>query len=95
MKFLKNSDNYFICGRSYGFCSVFLLRGNHIRKINIFRNNNQSIYNERNNIKNDNYFITNICINKISRDSGYILVTSNDQTLKAYYYENRNNVFAD
>ena len=95
MKFLKNSDNYFICGRSYGFCSVFLLRGNHIRKINIFRNNNQSVYNKRNNIQNDQYFITNICINKVSRDSGYILVTSNDQTLKAYYYQNRNNVFVD
>ena len=93
MKSLNN--NYFICGRSYGFCSIFLLRDSHIRKINIFRNNNQSIYDDHAKIENDKYFIDNICVKSISNDFGYILVSSNDQTLKAYYYNNKNNVFID
>ena len=67
MKSLNN--NYFICGRSYGFCSIFLLRENNIRKINIFRNNNQSIYKKDVNINNDKYFITNIYVRRVFSDN--------------------------
>ena len=93
MKSLNN--NYFICGRSYGFCSIFLLRENNIRKINVFRNNNQSIYKKDVNINNDKYFITNIYVRRVFSDYRYILVSSNDQTLKAYHFQNKNNVFID
>ena len=93
MKSLNN--NYFICGRSYGFCSLFLLRKNHIRKINIFRNNNKSIYEQHTNIENDKYFINEICIRRVDDKNGYIIVSSNDKTLKIYSYKNKDNVFID
>ena len=89
-------DNYFICGRSFGYCSIFLLRDKTIRNINIFRNNNLSTFNPLD-IKNDTFFITHICVkeafnnNKIN--GGYILVSSIDKTLKIYSYifkENNN-----
>ena len=85
IKSLEN--NYFICGRSYGFCSLFLLRETAIRKINIFRNNNLS-FNGNYNAQNDEYHITNICIKKINDSFGYILVSSIDKTLKVYCYNN-------
>ena len=72
-------DNYFICGRSFGYCSILLLRNKAIRNINIFRNNNLSVFvNDKANkkaekvksncldIKNDKFFITHICVNKTS-----------------------------
>ena len=88
-------NNYFICGRNFGYCSLFLLREKEIRKINIFRNNNLRTSNEIYDSKNDNYFITNICIKKISEIHGYILVSSVDKTLRVYYYHNKDNNFID
>ena len=89
MKYLGN--NYFICGRSFGFCSLFLLSENSIRKINIFRNNNLVNYNNICNDRVDNYYITDICIRKITGQSyGYILISSADRTLKVYSYEFHN-----
>ena len=38
MKHIENE--YFICGREFGFCSIFKARDSLIRKVNIFRNNN-------------------------------------------------------
>ena len=92
MKYLGN--NYFICGRSFGFCLLFLLRENSIRKINIFRNNNLVNYNNICNDRFDNYYITVICIIKITGQSyGYILISSADRTLKVYSYEFHNMPF--
>lgn len=78
-------NDYFICGRSFGFCSIFLLKDNNIRKINIFRNNNLSVYDENNKYEKDNYLITDICIKETS-DKKYILISSVDKTLKVYEY---------
>lgn len=50
--------NNFICGRSLGYCSIFLLRENSIRKVNIFRNNNLSIYNNSNIIRHSRTYVT-------------------------------------
>ena len=88
MKHLGN--NYFICGRSFGFCSLFLLRENSLRKINIFRNNNLSVYQDENTTRNDEYSITDICIRKKSETEGNILISSVDKTLKVYNYEYHN-----
>ena len=88
MKHLGN--NYFICGRSFGYCSLFLLRENSIRKINIFRNNNLSVYQDANSTRNDEYSITDICIRKKSETKGNILISSVDKTLKVYNYEYHN-----
>ena len=49
--------NNFICGRSIGFCSIFLLREKNIRKVNIFRNNNLSVYNNSNAIRYSRSYI--------------------------------------
>ena len=87
MKHLGN--NYFICGRSFGFCSLFLLRENSIRKINIFRNNNLSVYQNENTIRNDPYSISDICIRRISNIEGNIIISSVDKTLKVYHYNFR------
>ena len=81
MKDLGN--NYFICGRSYGFCSVFLLRENSIRKVNIFRNNNLS-YIGNYDYNYDNFYITNICVDY---NNGLILISSADKTIKIYDFE--------
>ena len=87
-------DNYFICGRSFGYCSIFLLRDKTIRNINIFRNNNLSSFNPLD-IKNDTFFITHICVNKtFNKDKekgGFILVSSIDKTLKIYDYTFKEN----
>ena len=80
-------NNYFICGRSFGFCSIFLLREKSIRKINIFRNNNLRASDEPYSIRDDIYFITNICIGETSETDGYILVSSFDNSFKAYSYQ--------
>ena len=77
-------NNYFICGRSFGFCSIFLLREKSIRKINIFKNNNASV--KPYNLINDNYYITDICVKKTSENKGIILISSVDKTLKVYNY---------
>ena len=92
IKYLRN--NYFICGRSFGFCSIFLLREDNIRKINIFRNNNSWFYNPYSfNSQFDKYYITDICFKKICyKEEGicftYLLVTSFDKTVKIYLYAN-------
>ena len=86
---MKVIDNdYFICGRNYGFCSIFKMRNSFIRKINIFRNNNLMFSENINksNFKNDDYYITNICCAQINEKEGYILISSADNTLKAYTY---------
>lgn len=88
---MKVIDNdYFICGRQYGFCSIFKMRNSYLRKINIFRNNNL-MYSENidnsNVYRNDNYYITNICCAKMAENEGYILISSADKTLKAYTYK--------
>jgi len=80
--------NYFICGREYGFCSIFLLRVEEgsVRKINIFRNNNLNDYNNSE-IPKDDYYITDICVKEDNSDNfGYILISSFDKTLKVYKY---------
>lgn len=80
--------NYFICGRAFGFCSIFLLREkniNKIIKINIFRNNNASV--KPYDLINDNYIITDICVKENSEEGGLILVSSADKTLKVYSYQ--------
>ena len=82
---LKN--NYFLAGRSYGYCSLFLLREKSIRKINIFRNNNLSVSKTINDYKDDQFYITDIYVKETSRDTGYILISSKDKTLKIYKYE--------
>ena len=89
-------NNYFICGRSFGFCSIFLLReeegkGKSIRKINIFRNNNLRTSDEAFEVTKDNYYINNICIKKTSVATGNILVSSVDKTLKVYSFSFINN----
>ena len=80
--------NYFICGRSFGFCSIFLLRedGKYIRKVNIFRNNNLRTSDEEFNVSNDEFYISNICVKRKSETNGNILVCSKDKTLKAYNF---------
>lgn len=84
-------DNYFICGRSFGYCSIFLLRNKTIRNINIFRNNNLSIFGNGLDIGNDKFYITHICVSKTSKNNGinkgYIFVSSEDKALKIYSYE--------
>ena len=89
-------NNYFICGRSFGFCSIFLLReeegkGKSIRKINIFRNNNLRTSYESFEVNNDKYYINNICIKKTSVATGNILVSSVDKTLKIYSFSYKSN----
>ena len=76
--------NYFICGRAFGFCSVFLLREKSIRKINIFKNNNASV--KPYNLIKDNYYIIDICVKETSENEGIILISSVDKTLKVYSY---------
>ena len=76
--------NYFICGRAFGFCSIFLLREKSIRKINIFRNNNASI--KPYNLLDDKFYITDICVKEKSEIDGYILISSVDKTLKVYKF---------
>ena len=90
-------NNYFICGRSFGFCSIFLLRERtkNIRKINIFRNNNLRTSDEEFEVMNDNYLINNICVKRTSADRGNILVSSVDKTLKAYSYSFRQNDYIE
>ena len=82
MKYLGN--NYFICGRSFGFCSLFLFRENTktIRKINIFRNNNLKTSDKNIDEDKDDFLINNICICKTSSGTGNILISSVDKTLK-------------
>ena len=80
-------DDYFICGRAFGFCSIFRKRYFSIRKINIFRNNNLRSSNDEYDFDKDNYYITDICCVKTSDNDGYILTTSADRTLKVYEYE--------
>ena len=93
--------NYFICGRSFGFCSIFLLREKEksIRKINIFRNNNQSSSEHGFNVIRDDFCINNICVEEMTYENdprnpiafGRLLVYSVDKTLKIYnfkYFEN-------
>ena len=87
-------NNYFICGRTFGFCSIFLLKGDNIKKINIFRNNNAWVYNSYlSNSQFDKYYITDICFKEICyNEKGicfkYLLVTSFDKTVKIYLYAN-------
>ena len=76
--------NYFICGRAFGFCSIFLLREKSIRKINIFKNNNASV--KPYNLIKDNYYIIDICVKETSENEGIILISSVDKTLKVYSY---------
>ena len=92
----RNSSEcyYFICGRSYGYCSIFLLRkkGKSIRKVNIFRNNNLMSSERTYNFLEDEFYIKNICFEEIddeedSRNSTnirHLLVSSVDKTLKIY-----------
>ena len=88
---IKHIENdYFICGRAFGFCSIFRKRYFSIRKVNIFRNNNLRASNEKYDFDNDIYYITDICCVKTSDKTGYILVTSGDKTLKIYEYEINN-----
>ena len=68
--------NNFICGRSIGFCSIFLLREKNIRKVNIFRNNNLSVYNNSNAIKYSRSFITPFDIQRVFRDN-YLITDRN------------------
>ena len=98
MEYLGN--NYFICGRSLGFCSLLLLRAEReeikgIRKINVFRNNNEVISDNWLNAQNDHYYINNICIQKTSEATGYILISSIDNTLKVYSYSYFGNTFIE
>ena len=95
IKYLGN--NYFICGRSFGFCSIFKLKEKekNIRKINIFRNNNVITSMKEFDIMNDNYFINNICVKKTSVATGDILISSVDRTLKIYSYAFHNNDYID
>ena len=118
-------DDYFICGREMGFCSIFKMRDYFIRKANIFRNNNlmfieanekknnnfsykdeyltefiplganignndlnvNNFENASDDIAKDDYRITSICCAKMNNNKGYILVSSEDKTIKAYTYE--------
>ena len=92
MKSLR--DNYFICGRAFGFCSIFLLRENNIRNINVFRNNNLRASDKPYDLKDDKFYITNICVKKPSESSGNIgniLVSSVDRTLKIYWFKYKKN----
>ena len=86
---MKNiHDDYFICGRSFGFFSIFLRRDSCIRKINIFRNNNLKCSEDKYDVNDDNFYITDICCVKGESDNeGYILISSADKTLKVYTYE--------
>ena len=93
MKSLEN--NYFICGRSFGFCSVFLLREKSIRKINIYRNNNLRASDKPYDIYDVKYRITSICVQKTSEKNGNILISSIDKTLKVYCYQKAQNNFID
>lgn len=84
--------NYIICGRSFGFCSIFLLQEDNLMKINVFRNNNLRASNRRYDLKNDSFYITNICVKDVLYEKEgkrirYILIGSFDRTLKVYYYE--------
>ena len=74
IKYLGN--NYFICGRSFGFCSIFLLREDvkYIRKVNIFRNNNLRTSDQNFNVLKDEFCNSNICVKKNSETDGNILV---------------------
>ena len=88
-------NNYIICGRSFGFCSIFLLQGNDLMKINVFRNNNLNASNKIYDLKKDFYYITNICVKDVKYEKEnyelrYILIGSFDRTLKVYYYFFRN-----
>ena len=96
MRYLGN--NYFICGRAFGFCSIFLLRENgNIRKINVFKNNNAWVYSRFDKIISDHFLISDICVKKIGHGKrGYIITASFDKTMKIYNYfinkiENTNN----
>ena len=82
MKYLEN--NYFICGRNFGFCSICLLRENSIRKINVFRNYKSKNTNEIFDDKFDKSFIPYIYVDNTS---GIILICSEDKSLKLYQYE--------
>ena len=82
-------NNYFICGRFFGYCSIFLLRGKNIRKINSFRNNNSCIFNS---FLYDQYHITDICVKDINDSKKkvnirYLIITSADKTVKIYSYD--------
>ena len=83
--------DYFICGRSFGYCSIFQLRKKAIRNINIFRNNNLSTLDNCFDIKMDQFFITYIYVKETSENKGFIFVSSIDKTLKIYVYKFQKN----